>query len=220
MKIIQQAVRRKDLFYLNLWEKIRHYPKIGLVILAYIAFIALGMPDGHVFLVGQEIADIGHWNQLDAIAHPGGNLAACAGAGPARQGGELRPGQSPRRLQGCGQFLPPDGLEQISAGLGFEGIERILVEGGDEHHRRRFGERGQMPCNLDAVHRGHADIEQDHIDGDALRQRQCIGAVSCLTGHLDTGDLGTQPLQTFSRGRLVIHDQDAARDGAHRGEGW
>jgi fucose permease len=30
----------------NLWNKITHYPKISLVILAFIAFIALGMPDG------------------------------------------------------------------------------------------------------------------------------------------------------------------------------
>jgi fucose permease len=28
------------------WNKIRHYPKLGLVLLAYIAFVALGMPDG------------------------------------------------------------------------------------------------------------------------------------------------------------------------------
>ncbi len=31
---------------MNLWNKVKHYPKIGLVILAYVAFIALGMPDG------------------------------------------------------------------------------------------------------------------------------------------------------------------------------
>lgn len=31
---------------MKLWDKIIHYPKISLVILAYIAFIALGMPDG------------------------------------------------------------------------------------------------------------------------------------------------------------------------------
>lgn len=31
---------------LKTWDKIRHDPKIGLVILAYVAFIALGMPDG------------------------------------------------------------------------------------------------------------------------------------------------------------------------------
>jgi fucose permease len=31
---------------LNIWTKAKQYPKIGLVILAYVAFIALGMPDG------------------------------------------------------------------------------------------------------------------------------------------------------------------------------
>jgi len=31
---------------LNLWKKITTYPKIGLILLAYIAFIALGLPDG------------------------------------------------------------------------------------------------------------------------------------------------------------------------------
>jgi fucose permease len=31
---------------LNIWTKIKNYPKIGIVILAYIAFISLGMPDG------------------------------------------------------------------------------------------------------------------------------------------------------------------------------
>ena len=31
---------------MSTWEKIKNYPNIGLVLLAYIAFIALGMPDG------------------------------------------------------------------------------------------------------------------------------------------------------------------------------
>jgi len=31
---------------MNLWQKIKNYPRIGLVLLAYIAFISLGMPDG------------------------------------------------------------------------------------------------------------------------------------------------------------------------------
>jgi fucose permease len=31
---------------LNLWSKVKQHPKLGLVLLAYIAFIALGMPDG------------------------------------------------------------------------------------------------------------------------------------------------------------------------------
>lgn len=31
---------------MNFWNKVRQYPKIGLVVLAYVAFVALGMPDG------------------------------------------------------------------------------------------------------------------------------------------------------------------------------
>ncbi len=31
---------------MNMWTRVKQYPKIGLVILAYVAFISLGMPDG------------------------------------------------------------------------------------------------------------------------------------------------------------------------------
>ena len=31
---------------MNIWTKIKQYPKLGLVILAFVAFVALGMPDG------------------------------------------------------------------------------------------------------------------------------------------------------------------------------
>jgi fucose permease len=31
---------------LKTWDKIIHYPKIGVILLAYVAFVALGMPDG------------------------------------------------------------------------------------------------------------------------------------------------------------------------------
>ena len=31
---------------MRIWTQVRHYPKIGLVLLAYVAFISLGMPDG------------------------------------------------------------------------------------------------------------------------------------------------------------------------------
>ncbi len=31
---------------MNLWSKLRRYPRLGLILLAYVAFIALGLPDG------------------------------------------------------------------------------------------------------------------------------------------------------------------------------
>ncbi len=40
MKIVERK------YPLNIWDKVKHYPKIGLVILAYVAFVALGLPDG------------------------------------------------------------------------------------------------------------------------------------------------------------------------------
>jgi fucose permease len=36
----------KGKYPLKIWDKVKHSPKIGLVILAYVAFVALGMPDG------------------------------------------------------------------------------------------------------------------------------------------------------------------------------
>ena len=31
---------------MKIWTRIKQYPKIGVVLLAYVAFIALGLPDG------------------------------------------------------------------------------------------------------------------------------------------------------------------------------
>src|SRR5512138_407280 len=42
-KPLQQYKRK---ITVKIWDKVKHYPKIGLIILAYIAFISLGMPDG------------------------------------------------------------------------------------------------------------------------------------------------------------------------------
>jgi fucose permease len=36
----------KEELPLNIWTRVKTYPKIGLILLAYVAFIALGMPDG------------------------------------------------------------------------------------------------------------------------------------------------------------------------------
>lgn len=51
---------------MNFWNKIKHYPKIGLVILAYVAFIGLGMPDGLLGVAWPSIRT-GFSIPLDAI---------------------------------------------------------------------------------------------------------------------------------------------------------
>ena len=49
-----------------MWNKIRHYPKIGLVLLAYVAFVALGLPDGLLGVAWPSIRG-GFSIPLDAI---------------------------------------------------------------------------------------------------------------------------------------------------------
>jgi len=51
---------------MNFWTKVKQYPKIGLVILAYIAFIGLGMPDGLLGVAWPSIR-AGFSIPLDAI---------------------------------------------------------------------------------------------------------------------------------------------------------
>lgn len=51
---------------MKIWTKVKQYPKIGLVILAYVAFIALGLPDG-LLGVGWPSIRTGFSVPLDAI---------------------------------------------------------------------------------------------------------------------------------------------------------
>lgn len=51
---------------MSIWNKVKQYPKIGLVILAYVAFIGLGMPDGLLGVAWPSIRT-GFSIPLDAI---------------------------------------------------------------------------------------------------------------------------------------------------------
>ena len=51
---------------MQLWKKVKHYPRLGLVLLAFIAFVALGLPDG-LLGVGWPSIRTGFSIPLDAI---------------------------------------------------------------------------------------------------------------------------------------------------------
>ena len=51
---------------MNAWTRARQYPRLGLVLLAFIAFIALGLPDG-LLGVGWPSIRGGFGIPLDAI---------------------------------------------------------------------------------------------------------------------------------------------------------
>src|SRR5512143_153754 len=51
---------------MKIWKKVKQYPNLGLVILAFVAFIALGLPDG-LLGVGWPSIRAGFSVPLDAI---------------------------------------------------------------------------------------------------------------------------------------------------------
>jgi fucose permease len=51
---------------MKIWMKVKHYPRLGLILLAFIAFIALGLPDG-LLGVGWPSIRTGFGISLDAI---------------------------------------------------------------------------------------------------------------------------------------------------------
>ncbi len=51
---------------MQIWKKVKHYPRLGLILLAFVAFIALGLPDG-LLGVGWPSIRAGFSIPLDAI---------------------------------------------------------------------------------------------------------------------------------------------------------
>jgi fucose permease len=51
---------------MSIWARVRQYPQIGLVLLAYVAFVGLGMPDGLLGVAWPSIRN-GFSISLDAI---------------------------------------------------------------------------------------------------------------------------------------------------------
>ena len=51
---------------MHIWTKVKRYPKLGLILLAFIAFVALGLPDG-LLGVGWPSIRVGFSIPLDAI---------------------------------------------------------------------------------------------------------------------------------------------------------
>ena len=72
-----------------------------------------------------------------------------------------------------------DRLHQIVDRGDVERGDREIVEGGDEDHRRIDRGFGKRPGDVDPVHAGHGDVEQDEVGrhrlGDPQRALAVIG---------------------------------------------
>ena len=142
-----------------------------------------------------------------------------------------------------GEPLAAQRLEEVVDRADLVGVHRPVVVGGDEHHRRGHGHRGEHPGELQPVEPGHADVEEDDLDIGALgharaghrvghpaAQLTCggglahalpavedaegVGGVGSLEHHPDPSVLAEQVGQFLESGLLVVHGEDDEAAGA------
>ena len=112
---------------------------------------------------------------------------------------------SARRWMGLWRYSSAPGLQALQLAV------RVVELGGEEHHRHARAGRvlADAPADLEPVHVGHADVEQDQVDPAFLHLLQGLAAAERaehakpfrLQVGLDEADVR----------RLVVHHQDLRR---------
>src|SRR5450432_4092976 len=97
-----------------------------------------------------------------------------------------------------------------------EGRHRVLIEGGGEDHRRGLLQHVQMAGGLEAIHPGHAYIDEHDIRGKVVREVQRLVAVGRFAHDLDRAELDQEAAQALARRRFVIDDQHLQTHGSRR----
>ena len=108
---------------------------------------------------------------------------------------------------GLGEALLAHRLEHVVDGVELEGVDGVLVVGGDEDRGRRGLEAGEDLGELDAGEPGHLDVEEDRVDLQLLQQPQRLGGG---VGGVHLGDpvvLLEQEGQLVEGRALVVDDQ-------------
>ncbi len=107
---------------------------------------------------------------------------------------------------GAGEGFGFDGLEEIVERVGGEGLEGVLVVGGDEDDVRVGG---QVLQDLEAVHAGHLDIEEESVGAEGLNLFDGLKAVACFTGNGEAFEGGEKTREAFAGAAFVVDDQDS-----------
>src|SRR5204863_6924955 len=133
-------------------------------------------------------------------------------AGGARQRLGARCARGGGLLQRGGEALGAHRLQQIVERIQIERVDRMLVMRCDEDHRRRVLEAAEMTRELEAVHSGHADVEQQHLRVARGQSLERLEAVARLAGDLvrQVGrDVLQELAQALARRRFVVSYEDA-----------
>ena len=176
-----------------------------------------------VFILGAEEKDLAGWNHADIRAHAGLNPSHVLARLETSAAESLRKllQQIVHRIRLCLQPLAQapagerdalrlHGLEQVIDRAMVEGIDGILVVGGDEDQMRLSGER---LCSLDTVHLGHVDIEKDDIRFEAVHHDDRLAAIAGLTHDLQFGPRFLQAAGNLLAHQAFIIDDDGGGDG-------
>ena len=104
-------------------------------------------------------------------------------------------------------------LQQEAPGACLEGSVYVLVEveGGDHDDRERVVDigSGELSGGLDAIHVGHADVEQADIGSELASEGHRFASVGRLAYHLDVGLSVEDHLEPGADEVLIISDDHA-----------
>ena len=76
---------------------------------------------------------------------------------------------------GFGQAFGAHGLEQVVNGGQLEGLQGLVLVGGDEDDGRGTGEAGNHPGDVQPGERGHVDVQEERVDLELLHGLQRLG---------------------------------------------
>jgi hypothetical protein len=118
-------------------------------------------------------------------------------------------------LDGAREPVRVERLEEVVDRLPVEGVERVLVVGGDEHPQRRVAAVGRgLGRDLQAAASRHPDVEERDVRAlapDRLERRVAVGARG---DHLERGPgVGERGRERIAQQRLVVGEDRA--HGAH-----
>ena len=155
--------------------------------------LAVRRHDGRVLGIGLKIGDVFHHDQARILAAAGRQPHQRRRLGRRRQGAAQLLQQASQRavahrslagprlqaLQGRLQALAGDGFQQVIDGALVEGIDRVLVVGGDEHHLGGGTRVERASGHFQPRQPRHADIEEGDVGsqgGDGVERRAAVVA--------------------------------------------
>ncbi len=111
-----------------------------------------------------------------------------------------------RVIEALLEAIAAERFQQVVERVDFEGLQRVLVVGGDEDdHRHLVG--ADLLDDPEAVDGGHLDVEEYQFGRELLDGAHGLDAIGALADHFDVGLLRQQSQNPFPGHRLIVHHE-------------